>query len=337
MAQRNYPLHIGLLLAFAFILIAVFGPSLAPLDPLERFNDPIFIGDDVYIPSVTPVPPFTLDMFPLGTDNAGRDLLSRLLWAVRPTFLLALVIVLVRVVVGITLGLAAGWYRGVVERFIDILVSAALSIPILLFALAVILFMGERTLSALVLALTATGWASTAVFVKNRTLVTMQAPYIEGARAVGVRPHGILSRYILPQLWPALPALIAFELSSAVLLVAELGFLGMFIGDAFVLMAADPSSAGTMPIGLTASLAELGQMLSDFWSKMIRSPWEVVAVGITIFLLIFAFNMLGEGLRRQMDITRPRRAWWRNWLQRRQQVPEPSTAPSLPATMTGDR
>lgn len=330
MAQRNYPLYIGLLLTFGFFLIAVFGPSMAPHDPLERFNDPIFVDDEVYIPSVQALPPFTLEMFPLGTDNAGRDLLSRLLWAIRPTLLLALVIVLVRVVVGIVLGLAAGWYRGLVERLVDLLISISLSIPILLFALAIILFAGERTLPTFMMALSATGWASTAVFVKNRTLVTMQAPYIEGARAVGVRPLGILSRYILPQLWPALPALIAFELGTVILVVAELGFLGMFIGGAFVLMAADPSSAGTIPVGLTSNLAELGQMLSDFWSKMIRSPWEVVVVGLTIFLLIFAFNMLGEGLRRQMDVTRPRRAWWRNWLQNTYPASEQSASPSLP-------
>jgi ABC-type dipeptide/oligopeptide/nickel transport system permease subunit len=329
MAQRNYPLYIGLLLTFGFILIAIFGPSLAPHDPLERFNNAIFIDDEIYIPSVQPLLPFTLEMFPLGTDNAGRDLLSRLLWAIRPTLLLALVIVLVRVVVGLILGLAAGWYRGVVERLVDVLISISLSAPILLFALAIILFMGERTLPTFMIALTTTGWASTAVFVKNRTLVTIQAPYIEGARAVGVRPRRILSRYILPQLWPALPALIAFEVGTAILVVAELGFLGMFIGDAFVLMAADPGSAGTIPVGLTADLAELGQMLSDFWSKMIRSPWEVVVVGLTIFLLIFAFNMLGEGLRRQMDVTRPRRVWWRNRLQSAQPAPERSAAPRM--------
>lgn len=328
MTQRNYPLHVGLLLTFGFILVAIFGPALAPLDPLERFSSAIFIDGKTYIPSVQPLPPFTLDMFPLGTDNAGRDLLSRLLWAVRPTLLLALVIVVVRVAVGLVLGLAAGWYRGFVERVIDVIVSVCLSVPILLFALAVILFIGERTLTAFMIALTATGWASTAVFVKNRTLVSLQAPYIEGARAVGVRPRRILSHYILPQLWPALPALIAFELGATILVVAELGFLGMFIGDAFVLMAADPNSAGTAAVGITANLAELGQMLSDFWSKMIRSPWEVVVIGLTIFLLIFAFNMLGEGLRRQMDVTRPHQVWWRKWRHRLLPTPEREAAPA---------
>ncbi|HXV99952.1 MAG TPA: hypothetical protein VEC93_16155, partial [Anaerolineae bacterium] len=148
---------------------------------------------------------------------------------------------------------------------------------------------------------------------KNSTLVIKQSPYIEGAKAVGVRPFGILRGYVLPQLWPALPALIAFELAATLLVIAELGFLGMFIGEAFVRMSEDPSSSGLIAVGLTAGFPELAQMLSDFWNKMLLTPWEVAFIGITIFLNIFAFNMLGEGLRRQMDITRPRRRWRRRY------------------------
>ena len=153
--------------------------------------------------------------------------------------------------------------------------------------------MGKRELVHFTLALTLTGWANTAVFIKNRTQTIMQAPFIEGARAIGVKPHRILRRHVLLQIWPALPSLIAFELGAVMLIIAELGFLGMFIGEAFFLFAPDPNSSGVITVGLTASVPELGQMLSDFWSKMIRTPWEIVIVGAAIFLQIFAFNMLG--------------------------------------------
>ncbi|RMG89571.1 MAG: ATP-binding cassette domain-containing protein [Chloroflexi bacterium] len=306
MRYRNNPLVVGGLLAALFVFLALFGPSLAPLDPMEIYNDPIFVGDEVFIPSVMPLRPFQLSQFPLGTDNAGRDLLSRLLHAIRPTLLLCLIIVSLRLAVGITLGLVGGWYRGITERLIEFGIGASLSIPILIFSLATLSFMGERELPQFMFALTVTGWANIAVFVKNHTQSVIQAPFIEGARAVGVRPVGILWRYILPQLWPVLPAIIAFELSAVLLLVAELGFLGMFIGNAFVQMAADPNSSGVVAVGLTASMPELGQMLSDFWSKMIRTPWEMVVIGLVVFFQVFAFNMLGEGLRRQMDITRSR-------------------------------
>ena len=308
---RNIPLIIGLILTGLFLFVALFGSSLAPNDPMHVFNDFVVVDGEAIYPSRTAVPPFATSEFPLGTDNAGRDLLTRLLFAVRPTLILCLVIATLRIVIGLGLGLWAGWFGGTAERVIDTLIGASLAIPILIFALAIISFLGEPTLLTFAIALVMTGWANTAVFVKNSTLLTKQSPYIEGARAVGVRPFGILRRYIMPQLWPILPAQIAFELSATLLVVAELGFLGMFIGEAFVRVAEDPNNAGTIPVGLTASFPELAQMLSDFWSKMISSPWEIGIVGAIIFLQIFSFNMLGEGLRRQMDVTRPRRAWWR--------------------------
>jgi ABC-type dipeptide/oligopeptide/nickel transport system permease subunit len=319
----NYPLYLGLLLSAFFIGVAIFGPSLAPIDPLQRFHEVIFENGQTYIPTRNPLPPFTLDQFPLGTDNAGRDLLSRLLHAIRPTLLLCTFIVAVRMGAGLVLGLLAGWYGGMVERIIDALISASLSIPILLFALAAISFLGDEALFNFIIGLSLTGWASTAVFVKSNTLTILQAPYIEGGRAVGVRPFGLLRRYVLPQLWPALPALIAFELSAVLLLVAELGFLGLFIGDPYTIMAESANTTGLYAIGLTAGYPELAQMLSDFWSKMIRTPWEMIILGLTVFLQIFAFNMLGEGLRRAMDVTRPRRSRLRQWWEQRR---EPETA-----------
>ena len=309
--SRNYPLYIGVILTTFFVLIAIFGQQFATQDPMQVFSEIIFVGEKMYIPTRLPVPPFTLDQFILGTDNAGRDVFSRMMYAIRPTLLLCVIIATLRILFGVILGLASGWFGGITERIVDVLTDISLAVPILLFALAVLAFLGERSLPNFVLALVLTGWANTAVYVKNNTLVTKQAPYIEGAKSVGVKPFGILRRYIMPQLWPTLPALIAFELAATLLVIAELGFLGMFIGDAFVRMSEDPNSPALVAVGLTAGFPELAQMLSDFWNKMLLTPWEVAIVGSIIFLQIFAFNMLGEGLRRQMDVTRPRRVWWR--------------------------
>jgi ABC-type dipeptide/oligopeptide/nickel transport system permease subunit len=295
------------------MLIALFGPRLAPHDPIEVITEVFRVGDQAYVPSVRAVPPLRVDEFTLGTDIAGRDLYSRLLWAIRPTLILCGIIAAIRIAVGLTLGLVAGWAGGAPTRLIEMLIDVSLAVPILLLALAVISFLGDQEEHALwtfIVGLTITGWAGTALYVKNSTQVIKQAPYIDGARAVGVPPAGILRRYVLPQLWPALPALISFELAATLIVVAELGFLGMFIGDVFVI----ESRSGALnagPIGVTANYPELAQMMANFWSKMIRTPWEVAFVGIVIFLLIFAFNMLGEGLRRQMDVTRPRRRWLR--------------------------
>jgi ABC-type dipeptide/oligopeptide/nickel transport system permease subunit len=309
-SSRNYPLWIGVVLTGFFLVVAVFGPRLAPRDPTEVITDVFRIGDRAYIPGVQPVPPFTLDELALGTDIAGRDLYSRLLWAVRPTLILCFTIAALRIALGVILGLAGGWFGGAVSRLIEVLIDVSLAVPILLFALAVLSFFNEPELWVFILALVTTGWAGTAVFVKNSTQVVKHEPYVDGARAVGASPARILSHHVLPQLWPALPALISFELAATLLVVAELGFLGMFIGETFVIMGLNPT-INAVPIGITANYPELAQMMANFWSKMIRTPWEVAFVGFAIFLNIFAFNMLGEGLRRRMDVTRPRRVWAR--------------------------
>jgi len=301
--SSNYPLWIGAAIIALFVAVAVVGPSLSPYHPIEVITKVFRVGGQAYIPSVRPVPPLTAPEFVLGTDIAGRDLYSRLLWAVRPTLILCGIIAAIRIVLGLALGLAAGWFGGVFGRVIGVLIDVALATPILLFALAVISFISKPELTTFIIGLTLTGWAGTAVFVRNSTLLIRGAPYIEGARAVGVPPLGILSRYVLPQMWPALPALISFELASTLIVVAELGFLGMFIGEAFVIMSRSGDINET-PIGLTSNYPELAQMMSDFWSKMIRTPWEVAIVGMTIFLLVLGFNLLGEGLRRRMDVTR---------------------------------
>lgn len=310
---KNYPLWIGLFLTGFFLLVAIIGPRLSPYDPIEVITDVFRVGDRAFIPSVQPVPPLETEMFLLGTDIAGRDLYSRLLWAVRPTLILCFIIAALRIIVGVLLGLVAGWFGGALTRFIEILIDISLAVPILLFALAVITFFGSSDhnyeLWMFIIALVATGWAGTAVFVKNNTMVIKQEPFIDGARAVGASPGRILNKHVLPQLWPALPSLISFELAATLLVVAELGFLGLFIGEAFVIMG-QSGLITEVPIGITANYPELAQMMANFWSKMLRTPWEVAFVGIAIFLMIFAFNMLGEGLRRHMDITRSAGGTW---------------------------
>jgi len=205
------------------------------------------------------------------------------------------------------LGLMAGWYRSLSERFIDILVSSSLAIPSLIFCIAVIGFVGiYRGPWVFILALSLTGWAETTIYVKNQTLSLLKAPFIESAHSVGVQNYKILRRYILPQLWPVLPSLMAFELSAVILLIAELGFLGFFIGGGEVFTRARADILQDWFI-LTSGYPELGQLISDVWAKIIQVPWLLLFVSIMILLLVFAFNMLGEGLRRSMDITRPRR------------------------------
>lgn len=297
-SKHHYVFWIGIILSVIFLLLAVIGPYIAPHDPME-VTPRLVIGEETHY---RPFPPFEFAAFPLGSDELGRDLLSRILWGIRPTMLLCVLVVIVRMMIGIPLGLVAGWFRGHVERMIDTLISISLAIPLLVFCLAVISFLGvTRGLLVFIVALCLTGWADTALFVKNRTLATAKELYIDSARAIGMTPLGILRHHVLPQLWPILPSLIAFELSAVLLLVAELGFLGLFVGGGFVYY----TPRGDTPADyqkLTAGSPELGQMLSDIWAKIILTPWQIFFVSLVVLLAIFAFNMLGEGLRQKMDI-----------------------------------
>lgn len=305
MLRHNYPLTIGLLLTALSLFIALFGPSLAPQDPMKRFADVIRVGDQIIIPSVRPVPPFAVNEFIFGTDNAGRDVLSRILWAVRPTLITCFAVTLARLLLGVPLGLIAGWYNNRwVDQLINLIISILIAIPTLMLAIALIALSDEKPLYIFITVLAIIGWTDIAIFVKNQTLTVKQAAFIESSRALGSSNAMILRRHVFPQLWPSLPILIAFELSAVLLIMAELGFLGFFVGDGFVIYGADPNSSGVIATGLTASLPELGQMLSDFWSKIFQAPWEMVFAAAAIFMQVFAFNMLGEGLRRRMDITK---------------------------------
>lgn len=314
MRERNYPLVMGLLISGIFLFLALFGNRFAPQDPMESFTRIVVDGQPYY----RPFRPGQFAQFPLGTDQAGRDLLSRLLWGVRPTMVLCFVVVAVRMAVGVPLGLLAGWFRGGVERAVDTAISVSLAVPALIFAMAVISLLDvTKGLSVFIIALSLTGWADIADLVKNRTLATTQEPFIESARATGVPTGGILRRHILPQLWPILPSVVAFELSAVLLLVAELGFLGLYIGGGFVYYVA----RGDIPADwakLTSGYPELGQLLSDIWASIILVPWQVGFASVVVLLAIFGFNMLGEGWRRHLDITRlhTRRRWWDGILRR---------------------
>jgi ABC-type dipeptide/oligopeptide/nickel transport system permease subunit len=310
---HNYPLLIGATISLFFVFITFFGPSLAPKDPMA-------VSGRIEVDGVAyqrPYRPFTPG-YPLGSDEIGRDVLSRLLHAVRPTLTIAAGVVLVRLALGVPLGLLAGWYKGHLERLVDFLVSTSLAVPGLIFCIAVIGFLGiDRGPIVFVVALCLTGWADITIYVKNQTLSLLKAPFIESAQAVGVKNINILSRYVLPQLWPILPALIAFELSAVILLIAELGFLGFFIGGGQTFTRPKGDTLDNWVI-LTSGYPELGQLIADVWAKMVQIPWLLFLVSVTILLLVFGFNMLGEGLRRSMDITRPRRrGWlgslWRKW------------------------
>lgn len=302
----NWPLLIGGMLVMAIFLIAIFGPQLAPRDPLE--TTPLLKVGKKYL--MTPYPIFSPG-FPLGSDDEGRDLLSRLLWGIRPTMIMVLIVAAVRLVLGTLIGLIAGWSTRWPGRMLDSAIAAAISIPVIIVALGGIAAVGvDLGIWAFIIALSLTGWVETARMVREQTQVVREQEYIEAAHALGGSSAEILSRHVLRQVSSLLWMLFAFEISSTLMLVAALGFLGYYIGGDIWIAVSDATAAAI------SGMPEVGQLLATMPVSVTR-PWPLLVIGAVVFVIVLGFNLLGEGLRRQASLhgTR-RRSTLGNWFAR---------------------
>jgi ABC-type dipeptide/oligopeptide/nickel transport system permease subunit/outer membrane protein assembly factor BamB len=278
------------------VYLALAGPQIAPSDPLqENF---IVIREDRALLK-PPFAPGQEPRFPLGADEFGRDILSRLLWAVRPTLTLVLVVAALRLSLGTLVGLVSGWAPGQVGRATDALIAAVVSAPPLFVALAVVAATGQRLgVWAFILGLSVTGWAEVARIVREQTRLIQGQRYVESARALGAADLQILTRHVLPQIVPVLWMLLVLESSSALLTTAALGFLGYFINAVWI-----PLGDYT---GIRASgYPDLGQMLT--FSGASHQPWAALMAGSLVVLIVLGFNLLGEGLRLELSPERRRR------------------------------
>jgi peptide/nickel transport system permease protein len=293
----NWPLLLGFLIVSLVIFISIAGPQLAPRDPLEE--QVIFkVGDEWKLP---PLRAFSVPGYPLGSDDFGRDLLSRVLWAIRPTLIMVALVSIVRLILGGVIGLGAGWSAGRLGRWLDTAISAGLTVPVLMVALGAIAMLGaELGLIAFIIGLSINGWGETARIVREQTQLIKGQLYIEAAKAMGASSFQILSRHILRQIMPMIWMLFAFEISHTMMVTAGLGFLGYYIGgDVWI-------EVGDFVSRRVSGMPELGQMLATSWVTL-TEPWPMVLTGTAIFMIILGFNLFGEGLRIRIDPERASR------------------------------
>ena len=291
--NRNWTLFAGLILVGLMTLIAIIGPDLAPQDPMQE-NFTLAVDGQIRTP---PYPAFKIPGYPLGTDRWGRDLLSRILWGVRPTMIMVASVAAFRLAVGILLGLLIGWAEGRRARRLDSFLSTLLSVPVLIVALIGIYAIGvEKGLWAFIFGLGITGWAETARMVSEQTRLVKRQTFVEAARALGSGERQILFNHILRQIMSLVWVLLAFEISSTLLVAAELGFLGYFIGGGIWIEVNDFQAVNV------EGLPELGQMLSSALIR-ITDPTALLVVGTIIFTGVLGFNLLGEGLRIELTQT----------------------------------
>lgn len=262
---RNRSALIGGGLVLIFVLMAVLAPVLPLADP--------FKSNFLAIRK----PPSELYWF--GTDELGRDQVSRLFFGAQASLLAGIVSVLIAVAVGLPFGLLAGWYGGWTDIVISRVTEALLACPFLILAIAFAAVLGPSLTNAMI----AIGLSAVPIFirlVRGQVMSVKAEDFVEGARAVGARDLRLMFRHVLPNTLSPIVVQSTLFMAQAIILEAALSFLGL---------------------GQQPPAPSWGQMLNVAKNFMEQAPWMSVAPGICIFLAVLGFNLLGDGLRDALD------------------------------------
>jgi peptide/nickel transport system permease protein len=263
---RRHPLLAGALVLVALqVLLVAAAPWVSPYDPLQQ---------DVLARLKGPSAAHWL-----GTDQFGRDVLSRIIHGCRASLGVSVVAVAAALAVGGTLGLLAAYYRGWTDRLLMRVMDVLFAFPVLLLAIGVVAVLGPRSETAAV----AIAIVYTPVFarlLRGPALVVCESDYIAGARAVGASDRRIIFMHVLPNLMSVVLVQTSLLLSAAILVEASLSFLGL----------------GTQP-----PTPSLGLMLSEGRNFLLLSPWSALFSGLAILVLAFGLNLLGDALRDTLD------------------------------------
>lgn len=266
---RNPQGALGLLIVTILLIVAIFGPIIAPNDP-ESFN----FGSRFAAPSME---------FPFGTDWYGRDLFSRILIGARSTVLLAILATVIGTGLGAIIGVLSGYLGGWADEMIMRLTDAIMAIPSLLFALMILAALGSSALNA-VLAIGIAFAPGMARIARSVTLQVRALDYVAAAQARGEKLGWIVLAEILPNTIAPVIIEATIRVAFAIMTLATLSFLGL---------GAQPPSP------------EWGLMIAEARDHLFRSPWPVIAPGVAIALVAIGFNLLGDGLR---DVLNPKTA-----------------------------
>jgi peptide/nickel transport system permease protein len=265
-------LMIGATLIVLILLVALLAPLIAPYDPYaqnltQRLIPPIWYAKGTW----THV---------LGTDNLGRDYLSRVIYGARVSLLIGASVMVVSGLIGTALGLTAGYFGGRVDMAITFLVTVRLAMPLILVALAVVATIGG-SLPVVILVLGLLKWDRFAVVMRAATQQVRVLEYIAAAECIGASTPRIILGEVLPNVMPQLIVVATIEAASAILLEAALSFLGL---------------------GVQPPLPSWGLMIAEAKTYMFFSFWLIAIPGTMLALLVLAINMVGDGIR---DVASP--------------------------------
>lgn len=264
--RHSLPGRIGLVLCVILIVLAIGAPWLAPYSPSSQD-----LPARLAAPSVAHW---------MGTDELGRDVLSRVIFGARVSMLVSVCVVLGAGILGLFLGAVAGYFGGWLDNFVNIiLINAFLSFPGILLAIAFAAFLGPG-IDKVIIALTITGWAGYARLARAQVLQAKEMDYVTAARSLGASHLRILWRHLLPNILQPVLVQATIALAGAILAESTLSFLGL---------------------GVLAPMSSWGAMLNDARSHLFDAPHLVVFPALAVMTAVLAFNLLGDALRDWMD------------------------------------
>lgn len=255
----------GLVIIIAFMILAIFAPLIAPYDPLERN-----LGERLQNPSA---------QHWLGTDSIGRDTLSRLIYGTRISFIAGVLVVLIAGGVGVILGALAGYFQGITGAVIMRVMDTLMTIPMMMLALAISALLGGG-LKNVVIALGVALIPGYARMMTAQVLVAKETDYVLAGRSLGASHLRLIVRHIVPNSFSPILVMVTMMMGTTILAEAGLSFIG---------------------IGITPPTPAWGSMVTDGRKYLLDHPVLTIAPGVAIMLLVFSFNMVGDGLRDALD------------------------------------
>jgi peptide/nickel transport system permease protein len=265
-ARYNLLATTGVMLVIIFLACALFAPWIAPQDPAHIDLPARLMG------------PSASHWF--GTDELGRDILSRIIYGARISMLVGGCVVAASLTLGLILGSIAGYYGGITDRILNVVVmNAFMSFPGILLAIAFVAFLGPGIFN-LIFALSIGGWVGYARLVRAQVLAVREREFVEAARALGASDTRIIVRHILPNIIQPVIVQAAIGMAGAILAEATMSFLGL---------------------GVPPPTASWGTMLNDARAHLFDSPHLVLFPAAAVMLAVLSFNFIGDGLRDYLD------------------------------------
>lgn len=265
--KKNKLAFVGFIIVAIVLFIAVSADFLTPYDPLE--TDPF---NRLKGPS---------SEHWLGTDELGRDVLTRLFHGSRIALEIGVLIILFEGAIGIFLGVISGYFGGAIDSVIMRIVDILRSFPVIILAMAIAGIMGQGVWNV-VIALGIVGWTTYTRMVRSKILTIKEADYVEAAYSIGESTPSVIMKYVLPNAIPTAIIMICIMMPTALIASATLSFLG---------------------VGVQPPMPAWGAMIADGRAYLLRAPWISTSAGIAIMITVLGFNFIGDGLRDALDPT----------------------------------